>query len=112
MFKSVTWEGNPLTEAYARIRSSIEPITEVTQIKGDSETHPSVSPDDEFAEFESWGDFSSRLTISAKTPVNPATTSVEDFAKQSFVRPALKSGLALQSNLGVNPFKFGMIRFH
>lgn len=107
MFKSVTWEGNPLTEAYARIRSSIEPITEVTQIKGDSETHPSVSPDDEFAEFESWRDFSS--TISTNAPVNPATTSVEDLAKQSFVRPALKSGLALQSNLGVNPFKFGMI---
>ena len=55
MFMTVTYDGKPISADYARIRSSIEPLVEVTQIKGDSETHPFISPDDEFADHESWG---------------------------------------------------------
>jgi len=55
MFKPLTYKGKPLTTAYAKTRAAMEPITEVTQIKGDSETHPLASPDDEFADYESWG---------------------------------------------------------
>ena len=52
MFMTVTYEGKPVSPDYARIRSSIEPIIEVTQIKGDSETHPLISPNDDFADYE------------------------------------------------------------
>ncbi len=55
MFMTITYDGKPISADYARIRSSIEPLVEVTQIKGDSETHPYISPDDEFADHETWG---------------------------------------------------------
>ena len=54
MFSPVDYRGQPLTSTYAKTRASMEPIVEVTQIKGDSETHPLISPTDEFADFESW----------------------------------------------------------
>ena len=75
-----------------------EPLVETTQIKGDSETHPVLSPDDEFADFESWdfGNFGLRPT----TP---------ELMKTDYSRSALKIGLAQADELGVNPFKFGMI---
>jgi hypothetical protein len=90
MFKLSTYEGQPFTRAYAQTRSRWEPIVEVTQRKGDGETHPLVSPIDEFADYETFG--------------NPAATEA-----QSYARPALKLGLAQRAELGVNPFKFGMI---
>jgi hypothetical protein len=62
MFSPLTYQGKPIANAYAKTRSRIEPIVEVTQIKGDSEAHPYISPEDEFADFETYG---------AKTP--PAT---------------------------------------
>jgi hypothetical protein len=142
-FRLLSYNGEPLTTAYARLRSSIEPIVEVTQIKGDSETHPFISPDDEFADYESWGKFTSTPAVgkadpkstgkktaektsgkaaakseatqkdaAAKPPskqANALNTWQEDIAKQSYVRPALKSGLELKAKLGVNPFKMGMI---
>ena len=95
MFKTVTFEGKPLSSEYARVRSSIEPIVEVTQIKGDSETLPSISPEDEFADHETWNPRSGPQT--------------EDEARQSYARGALQTGLALGAELGVNPYKFGMI---
>ena len=95
MFRTVTYEGKPLSREYARVRSSIEPIIEVTQIKGDSETLASVSPDDEFADHETWG--------------NLAKPQPEAEARQSYARSALQTGLALGAELGVNPYKFGMI---
>ena len=95
MFTTVTYEGKPLSREYARVRSSIEPIIEVTQIKGDSETYPSISPDDEFADHETWTRFGG-----AKT---------EAEARQSYARGALQTGLALGAELGANPYKFGMI---
>ena len=95
MFNGVTFAGQPLGSEYARIRSSIEPIVEVTQIKGDSETFPTVSPNDEFADFENWTNFAKPQT--------------DTEARQSYVRSALQTGLALGAELGVNPYKFGMI---
>ena len=90
MFKLSTVDGRPFTKAYAKTRSRWEPIAEVTQTKGDGETHPLMSPTDEFADFETMG------TPDARTA-------------QSYARPALKLGLSQESELGVNPFKFGMI---
>ena len=95
MFKTVTFEGKPLSREYAKVRSSIEPIVEVTQIKGDSEIFPSISPEDEFADHETWNTFSKPQT--------------EDEARQSYARSALQTGLVLGAELGVNPYKFGMI---
>ena len=91
-FKTVTYDGKPLTRGYATTKSSIEPIMEVTQFKGDSETHPLISPLDEFADFE-------RL----RPPQS------EEIARQSYARGALKTGLDLAAELGVNPYKLGMI---
>ncbi|MCY3821527.1 MAG: DUF3604 domain-containing protein [Gammaproteobacteria bacterium] len=101
-FATVSYDGEPLTRDYARIRSSIEPIVEVTQIKGDSETLPSISPDDEFAEHETWGNFSALKGLAAELPP-------EEAAKRSYVRSGLKTGLGIAAELGVNPYKFGMI---
>lgn len=100
MFASVDFEGRPITADYARLRSSWEPVAEVTQIKGTSETHPILSPDDEFAGFEFFG----RL-IEARDDAdhNPTVTGAD------YVRSALKSGLEFEATLGVNPFKLGMI---
>lgn len=90
MFRLSTFTGQPFTTEYAQIRSRWEPVVEVTQYKGDGETHPLVSPDDEFADFEQ-------------------TYPTDLQSANSYARPALKKGLALQAKLGVNPFKFGMI---
>ena len=97
MFGSGDYGGAPLTPAYARTRARFEPVVEVTQYKGDSETHPLVSPDDAFADFESWNRSA------------PEGASEEEAATRSYVRPALGLGLDLAAELGVNPFKFGMI---
>lgn len=100
MFASVDFDGRPLTADYARLRSQWEPIAEVTQIKGTSETHPVLSPDDEFAGFEFFG----RL-IEARADAEHAPT----VTPADYVRSALKTGLELEAQLGVNPFKLGMI---
>ncbi len=89
-FKLSTSRGTPFTKAYAKTRSYWEPIAEVTQRKGDGETHPIASPNDEFADYETMG--------------NPSLKEA-----QSYARPALKQGLGQQAELGINPFKFGMI---
>ena len=101
-FGTVSYEGGPLTGDYARIRSSIEPIVEVTRIKGDSETLASLSPDDEFADHETWGNYSVSKGIASDLPA-------EELARRSYARSALKTGLGLAAELGVNPYKFGMI---
>ncbi len=95
MFMTVTYEGKAITPDYARIRSSIEPLVEVTQIKGDSETHPFISPNDEFADFEPRGKLNSS---------DPKT-----LARASYARAALQTGLDIEASIGVNPYKFGMI---
>ncbi|MDW9368847.1 DUF3604 domain-containing protein [Sinorhizobium meliloti] len=91
--------GQPITAEYARTRASLEPLMEVTQTKGDGETHPSLSPNDEFADFERWDLGNLDLSV-AKTP---------EMLQFEYARSALKNGLKLESELGVNPYKYGMI---
>ena len=93
-FALQTLSGATLTRDYAERRSRWEPIAEVTQIKGDSETHPLLSPNDEFADYETWD-----------RRGNKETETLEG----NYARSALKRGLSQQARLGVNPFKFGMI---
>lgn len=98
MFDDVTFTKKKLSRTYAEQRMRWEPVYEVTQIKGDGETHPSLSPNDEFADYGTWdkGSFGSE----------PKT---KDMLPREYAREALKRGLAYESKLGANPFKFGMI---
>ncbi len=99
MFAEETVGGAPLTEAYARERIRWEPLMEATQIKGDGETHPLLSPDDEFADFETW-DVGNLDLSEKKTP---------EMLPYEYARSGLKLGLALEKKLDVNPYQFGMI---
>jgi hypothetical protein len=91
--------GAPVDETYAALRGKWEPLYEVTQIKGTGETHPLLSPDDEFAGFEIWD--AGNLDLSeAKTP---------EMLPREYAREALKQGLALEARLGTNPYKFGLV---
>jgi len=101
MFKNVTYEGKSISSDYAHMRASIEPIIEVTQIKGDSETYPLVSPEDEFADHE-------RSSLNVQY-VTDKSRSEEDIARASYARSALQTGLSIESAVGTNPYKFGMI---
>ena len=101
MFELVGPGGGPMSADYARRRAAREPVVEVTQIKGDSEAHPFLSPNDEFAGFGTAGWDLGNLTMQAtKTP---------DMFAGEFVREALKRGLAIEAKTGVNPYKFGMM---
>ena len=95
MFALTDLGGKPLTRRYAEIRSRWEPLCEVTQIKGDGETHPILSPTDEFADYETWAGMRSK--------------SWEKEKEGEYARSALKRGLDQEAKLGLNPFKFGMI---
>jgi hypothetical protein len=101
MFEMVGPGGGPMTAEYARRRAAREPLVEATQIKGDSEAHPFLSPNDEFADFGKAGWDIGNLTMQrATTP---------DMHAGNYVREALKRGLAIEARTGVNPYKFGMI---
>jgi len=99
MFTVETFDGKPLTRELAALRARFEPIIEATQIKGDSESHPYLSPNDEFADYEKWD----------KSNLNGTEAKQPEMLKYEYAREALKTGLALDRKLGVNPFKFGMI---
>ncbi len=99
MFSVETYDGEPYTRELAELRSRLEPIYEVTQIKGDGEAHPFLSPNDEFADYETW-DRSNLDGTEAKT---------QDMLQYEYVRQALKNGMAMKQRLGVNPFKIGMV---
>lgn len=94
-------QGGPITAQYARRRAAHEPVAEITQIKGDSEAHPFLSPNDEFAGFGTAGWDQNNL-------LNTQPTKPGDLAG-SYVREALKRGLLLEQRMGVNPYKFGVI---
>ena len=98
MFTEQTYDGAAITADYANLRAHREPVVEVTQMKGDSETHPLASPDDPFADFETWGggNFDKNDTSDA-------------WVGSSYVRPALARGLGIEAAVGTNPFKFGLI---
>ena len=99
MFSVETFDDRQLNPELAELRARMEPIYEVTQIKGDGEAHPMLSPNDEFADYETW-DRSNLNGTEAKTP---------DMLQYEYAREGLKTGLLLEQRLGVNPFKFGMI---
>ena len=95
--------GLTFTPEYAQLRARFEPLVEATQIKGDSETHPYLSPEDAFADFETWNGWGGW-----NAPGSTTTSRAEEIPHE-YVRSALKLGLTEASNLGANPFKFGMI---
>ncbi len=99
MFDDVTLTTKkPLDRDYALRRMHWEPIYEVTQMKGDGETHPGLSPNDEFSDFETWD----------KGGFGP-TVHTPDMLPREYAREALKRGLKYDEKIGANPFKFGMI---
>ncbi|MGB2119115.1 MAG: DUF3604 domain-containing protein [Porticoccaceae bacterium] len=95
MFKTVDWSGTPFDNSYVEQRSRNEPIVEITQIKGTSETHPTLSTRDELAGFEI-------------TPYRVATGALSQL-KGSYVREALLTGLTLEAQGSKNPYQFGFI---
>ncbi len=95
-FDRVNSMGNPLTPEYAATRNRNEPLVEVTQKKGTSETHPALSPNDEFADFELY-----ELYVARNTPIT-------NF-KGSYVRYAYRTGLEIQDMQGFNPYRFGLV---
>jgi len=97
MFDDTRLRGTPMDADYIATRAKWEPIAEVTQIKGDSETHPTLSPDDEFANFE---EFPFYLQ---------STYSPYEARPGDYVRSALKRGLTIEQEFGQNPYKLGMI---
>lgn len=101
MFMMTDRNGGPMRAEYARRRAAREPLVEITQIKGDSESHPFLSPNDEFAGYGTLGWDTNNLA-------NNQPTKPGDYAG-SYVREALKRGLLLERRMGVNPYKFGVV---
>jgi hypothetical protein len=102
MFESVDFAGKPLTRDYAERRARWEVLQEVMQTKGNSETHPTLSPNDEFADYGIAGWEYGNLTMEDK-PESP------EMRPYMYLRGGLLQGLLHGQKLGVNPFKFGMI---
>lgn len=101
MFETVGPDGKPMTEAYARRRAAHEPVVEITQIKGDSESHPFLSPTDEFASFGDAGWDLGNLPLT-----HGATNAMQ---AGNYAREALKRGLEIEARTGFNPYQFGFI---
>ncbi len=97
MFDTITMRNEPIGPEYAEVRRRWEPIVEVTQYKGDSETHPVLSPDDSFADFEDYPFYIQRDWTEYKPQVG------------DFMRSALIRGMQIEREIGVNPYQFGVI---
>lgn len=97
MFDTRTLRDEPIGPEYAEIRRRWEPVVEITQYKGDSETHPALSPEDPFADFEDYPYYIQRDW----TPFKPQIG--------DYIRPALIRGMQLEGEIGVNPYQFGVI---
>jgi len=95
MFMLTDWAGNPIDSAYVGLRMRNEPLVEVTQVKGTSDTHPLLSPNDEWADFEIM-------------PYRIATT-LHSEENGSYVRQAYLRGMVMEAEIGANPYKFGLI---
>lgn len=101
MFMLTDPGGGPMSAAYARRRAAHEPVVEITQIKGDSEAHPFMSPNDEFAGYGTAGwDIGNLMMTEPTTP---------EMQRGNYVREALKRGLLIEQQTGANPYKFGVI---
>ncbi|HSN71932.1 MAG TPA: DUF3604 domain-containing protein, partial [Steroidobacteraceae bacterium] len=99
MFPSVEAFGVRLDRSYVETRARWEPLYEATQTKGDGEAHPALSPNDEFADFETWD----------KGNLDGSVAKQPDMLPHEYARSGLKLGLELEASLGVNPYKFGII---
>ncbi len=99
MFPFVEAFGRKIDRTYAEARAKWERLYEATQTKGDGETHPFLSPNDEFADFETWD----------KGNLDGSVAKTRDMLQFEYARSGLKLGLSLEQKLGVNPYKFGMI---
>jgi hypothetical protein len=95
--ESQSLKGTPISADFARTRLAWEPVAEITQIKGDSETHPVVSPDDPFADFETYPHYIQQNA----PPYDPG--------RGDYVRSALRRGLEIEGRVGSNPYAFGVI---
>jgi Protein of unknown function (DUF3604) len=93
------YDGSRVDKDYVQARNKWEPLYEVTQMKGDGEAHPFLSPEDEFADYETW-DVGNLDLSAAKT---------DDMLQYEYAREALKNGLVLEGRLGTNPYKFGLV---
>jgi hypothetical protein len=98
MFATETMSNKTFDRNYAEQRARWEPLYEVTQMKGDGEAHPFLSPTDEFADYENWG--RGNWNGEKKTP---------EMLPGEYARSALKTGLQMEKILGINPFKFGLL---
>ncbi|MCH2184472.1 DUF3604 domain-containing protein, partial [Myxococcota bacterium] len=96
MYARTRFDGSPMNEAYSAARMKNEPISEILQVKGQSETHPTLSSKDEFADFEIYDEVMS-------TDGRPSQP------RGSYARDALKAGLEFSATRGWNPFRFGFI---
>jgi hypothetical protein len=94
-----SFSGRRVTREYAEARAKWEPLYEVTQIKGDGEAHPMLSPTDEFANFEIWDKGNLDLSEDKKP----------EMLEFEYARSGLRNGLRLERDLGTNPYKFGMV---
>ncbi|MEM7462748.1 MAG: DUF3604 domain-containing protein, partial [Pseudomonadota bacterium] len=99
MFSVSNFDGSPLSVELAALRKRFEPVVETTQIKGDSEAHPFLSPDDEFADFDTWD----------ASNLNGTEVKTQDMLQYEYTREAYKTGLKLEEELGINPYKVGQI---
>ncbi|WP_417609501.1 DUF3604 domain-containing protein [Parasphingorhabdus sp.] len=104
MFGDATQSGKAFTADYAKTRMRWEPVYEVTQVKGDGEAHPLLSPDDEFADFETWDETDISLTPKPKDPVLR-----KKMLEGEYARSGLKKGLSYKAKLGENPYQFGLM---
>ena len=98
-FMETTWQGAPIDAEFAEMRMRNEPVAEITQLKGTSETHPSLSPNDEWADFEIV-----RYYLDRVNNANPVSV-----FKGSYLRDALKTGLRFEERIGVNPYQLGVV---
>jgi hypothetical protein len=95
----ITYAGGKVDKNYVELRAKWEPLYEVTQIKGDGETHPVLSPNDEFADYGTW----------AVGNLDLSELKTDDMLQREYAREALKNGFKLEKKLGTNPYKFGMV---
>jgi hypothetical protein len=95
------FDGKRLDREYVEQRARWEPMYEATQIKGDGEAHPFLSPEDEFADYETWD--------IGNLDVPTSTAKTDEMLAGEYAREALKRGLVLEERLGTNPYKFGMV---
>ena len=100
MFPEIdSFTGKPITREYAQTRAKWEHLYEATQMKGDGEAHPFLSPADEFADYEKWDKFNLNMSVPKENGM----------LQYEYARSALQLGLQLEARLGTNPYKFGMI---